>query len=290
MTTGFNWEYDFEPGFPLHIFSFVVKGNRDRMHWHLYFEIGLCTKGSGQFIYMNKVYPVKPGDLFISNNFENHVAISDGEKSTEYLFLIFLPTFISNPQDCGFNLDYISLFKYNPLTFQNKIDANLPIASELSGLIHEMYRISKENETYRKLAMDIKLREILLKLTIHYNDSTTANDSKDESIPPKIQQAIHYINTHFSEKITVNKMAKLLSMNPSYFRHYFKKHTQITFKTYLTHLRISQARKLMLATETPIVNIIKEVGFSNMNQFYIVFRKLSNMSPKEFRAKFQQVA
>ena len=25
MTTGFNWEYDFEPGFPLHIFSFVVK-------------------------------------------------------------------------------------------------------------------------------------------------------------------------------------------------------------------------------------------------------------------------
>lgn len=193
------------------------------MHWHLYFEIGLCTKGSGQFIYMNKVYPVKPGDLFISNNFENHVAISDGENSTEYLFLIFLPTFISNPQDCGFNLDYISLFKYNPLTFQNKIDANLPIASELSGLIHEMYRISKENETYRKLAMDIKLREILLKLTIHYNDSTTANDSKDESIPPKIQQAIHYINTHFSEKNYRQQNGEAIIHEPVLFSPLFQK-------------------------------------------------------------------
>ena len=251
MTNGFNWEFDFEPGFPLHVFPFTVKGNRDRMHWHQYFEIGLCVEGSGQFVYMNKVYSVKPGDLFISNNFENHVAISDGENTTEYIFLIFLPTFITNPQGCGFDLDYISLFKYNPLTFQNKIDANLSIANELSILIHDMYRISKENKSFKKLAMDIKLREILLKLSLHYQRCEDTFVNRDESLPPKIQQAIYYINAHFSESITIKKMAELLSMNSSYFRHYFKKHTQITFKTYLTHLRISQARKLLLATDTP---------------------------------------
>lgn len=94
---GINWSYDFLPGFPMHIFPFTVSGNRDSIHWHQYYEIGLCVNGRGKFVYMNKVYSVKKGDLFISNNFENHVAIGEDGEETEYIFLIFLPEFIAHP-------------------------------------------------------------------------------------------------------------------------------------------------------------------------------------------------
>ena len=83
---GINWSYDFLPGFPMHIFPFTVSGNRDSIHWHQYYEIGLCVNGRGKFVYMNKVYSVKKGDLFISNNFENHVAIGEDGEETEYIF------------------------------------------------------------------------------------------------------------------------------------------------------------------------------------------------------------
>lgn len=77
-TKRFNWEYEFDPSFPIHLFPYQVMGNKDPMHWHRYHEIGLCVGGTGKFVYLNKVYPVKPGDIFISNNYESHVAISDG--------------------------------------------------------------------------------------------------------------------------------------------------------------------------------------------------------------------
>ena len=60
----FNWEYEFDPVFPIYIFPYTVVGSRDSMHWHRYHEIGLCTGGSGKFVYLNKVYPIRPGGHF----------------------------------------------------------------------------------------------------------------------------------------------------------------------------------------------------------------------------------
>ena len=62
-TKRFNWEYEFDPSFPIHLFPYQVMGNKDPMHWHRYHEIGLCVGGTGKFVYLNKVYPVKPGDI-----------------------------------------------------------------------------------------------------------------------------------------------------------------------------------------------------------------------------------
>ena len=73
----YNWEFDFDPEFPVHLFEYTVVGARDAMHWHRYFEIGLCLEGDGQFAYLHKKYPVHPGDIFINNDYENHVAITD---------------------------------------------------------------------------------------------------------------------------------------------------------------------------------------------------------------------
>lgn len=127
-TKRFNWEYEFDPSFPIHLFPYQVMGNKDPMHWHRYHEIGLCVGGTGKFVYLNKVYPVKPGDIFISNNYESHVAISDGTQDCRYLFLIFLPSAISAPGSQAVDSQYLRFLNYNPLSFQNRIHADDPAA------------------------------------------------------------------------------------------------------------------------------------------------------------------
>lgn len=77
-------------------------------------------------------------------------------------------------------------------------------------------------------------------------------------------------------------------MSPSYFRHLFKMETEISFKTYITHLRISQARKLLIATDKSIEEIINDVGYNNVNQFYKVFYRYSHMKPSEYRKFYSQ--
>ncbi len=284
---GFNWEFTFDRDFPMHIFPFTVVGNRDSMHWHQYFEVGLCTKGQGKFIYMNKVYSAQAGDLFISNNFENHVAITENGNEAEYIFLILMPEFIADPHGRGFDLKYLSFLKYNPLSFTNKIDGECAVAQRLYQLMSDLLAIYCGEGPFRKLELDIRVRQILLELSRHYAEEPGHSSEGDESVHVQVQKAIKYLNIHYSDHITIASMAEQLEMNPSYFRHLFKEQTQMSFKSYITHLRLSQARKLLLATDKSVGEIVNEVGYSNVNQFYTIFRKFSNLSPGEYRKQYR---
>ena len=99
----FNWEFDFDPYFPAHFFEYTVVGRKDAMHWHRYVEIGLCLEGEGQFLYSYKQYPVEPGDIFINNDYENHVAVADEGQESRFIFLILMPSFISDSSNHSAN-------------------------------------------------------------------------------------------------------------------------------------------------------------------------------------------
>jgi len=285
---GFNWEFDFDQSFPIYVYNMIVDGNRDPMHWHQYFEIGLCIDGSGKFIFMNKEYTVKKGDIFLANNFENHVAISESGEKTEYIFIFFMPSLIADPNGRQLDLQFLLPFQYHPLDFDNKINGDAPAAKKIYPLVHEIYEFySKESaDPFDQLEIDIRLRQILLELMYHYWGN--GNFKTDDSITNlSVQKAIKYMNLHFSENITIAEVADHVGINASYFRHLFKEHTQITFKGYITYLRVSQAKKLLLATDKSINEIILDVGYNNAYQFYKVFKNLVQMSPAEYRRQYR---
>ena len=287
--SGFNWEYDFERDFPVHIFPFTVEGNRDGLHWHNYFEIGLCTRGVGKFVYLDKIYSASAGDIFVTNNFENHVAITQGDTSMEYLFLIFLPSFIAHPHGRPMDNRYLTTFNYKPLEFQNKIDSSHPDSAAIRALLMEAYEQLQKNDEFSRLEVDVKLRQILLVLARHHAQHPCAQQEPG-LINLKIQRAIRQLNSHYSERLTVPQVAAQLGLNPSYFRHLFKECTQTSFKEYITHLRMSQARKLLLATDKSIQEILAEVGYTNASQFYRVFYNLSHMTPTDYRKHYRDDA
>lgn len=279
-----NWTYDFKAEFPVHIFPFTVQGNRDKMHWHDYYEIGLCVKGPGKFVYVNKEYTVQEGDVFLTNNFENHVAITEADKLCEYIFLIFLPGFIANPQG-GRQLDlrYLFPFDYNPLDFENRLPAGSLAARQLQKLIPDALEIYQRQGPFYEMELDIRLRRILLVFSKHFLGREKPGRSGYHFMNTHIQEAIQYMNLHFSENITLEAMARQIGISSSHFRHQFKAGTGVSFKQYITQLRMSQAKKLLLATEKPVSEIITDVGYSNMSQFYRVFKKNMFMSPAEYR-------
>ena len=284
---GFNWEYEFDPVFPIHLFPYTVVGNRDRMHWHRYHEIGLCTGGQGKFVYLNKVYTVHPGDIFISNNYENHVAVSEADEETQYLFLIFLPSVISDPGGQSVDAQYLRFLHYNPLLFQNQIPAEDPAAVRLGELIREAYQVYCQQGTFYQMELDILLRQILLTLS----RSRSAGEKGDRSMPsehPKIVEAREYINDHYTSPLTLQQVAGHLGLNESYFRHLFKDEMQISFKAYITLLRLAHAQKLLIASDHSINEIIQEVGYSNISQFYKIFELNYNLTPAEYRRRYQK--
>lgn len=283
----FNWEFDFDPAFPIHLFPYQVLGNKDSLHWHRYHEIGLCTGGEGRFVYLNKVYPAHPGDIFISNNYESHVAISDAGQETQYIFLIFLPSILSAPGGNSVDAEYLRILQYNPLRFENRIPASEPAAARLGTLIQEAYQIYAGQGEFRQMELDILLRRILLTLS-QTRSAFSENLENGTCRNPKIMEAREYINDHYNSRLTLSQVARHLGLNESYFRHLFKDEMQISFKAYITLLRLASAQKLLLASHHSINEIIQEVGYSNISQFYKIFELNYKMTPAEYRRRYHE--
>lgn len=282
----FNWEFDFDPAFPVHLFPYTAIGNQDSMHWHRYHEIGLCTGGQGKFLYLNKVYPAKEGDIFISNNYESHVAISKAGEEANYMFLIFLPSAISAPSGRSVDAQYLRFLQYNPLQFENRIPAEDPAAGQIGALIRKAYEVYQQNADFSQMELDILLRQILLALSRTRNTASGAENGPQQN--PKIVEAREYINDHYNTHLSLRQVADHLGLNESYFRHLFKAEMQISFKAYITLLRLSSAQKLLIASDQSINEIILEVGCSNISQFYKTFELNYKMTPAEYRRRYRE--
>ena len=278
----YNWEFDFDSSFPVHLFRYNVPGHSDRLHWHRYYEIGLCMEGGGTFLYTSKSYHSEPGDVFVTNNYETHVAVTGTEKQ-QFVFLIFLPSFISNSGALGqaLNNQYLQTFQYNPLRFDNRIPASSKDANALrSSMLAALDAYERQPEGWQ-MRVDILVREILCGLHRVYSGGSTSGQSF--RINPKLLAAQKYINANFTQPLTVEEVSRVADMYPSYFRHVFKNTFQLSFKEYVTQLRLAEAQLALATTDTSVSHIIEDMGYTNVTQFYHVFRKYTGMTPAEYR-------
>jgi two-component system, response regulator YesN len=92
-----------------------------------------------------------------------------------------------------------------------------------------------------------------------------------------------YIETHYMDNITLEGVSSKIFMNPYYFSSFFKKHTQMNFKQYLTEVRMKQAVKLLLHTDLMIYEIAEQVGYNNARQFSDMFKKHFGKLPQEYK-------
>ena len=94
---------------------------------------------------------------------------------------------------------------------------------------------------------------------------------------------------HYNQSITLEDVALHVGLNTTYFRHLFKQEMCVSFKEYLTHLRLANARQLLANSDMSVHQVIEEVGYTNISQFYRIFRQHYHMTPAEYR-RLQQGA
>lgn len=109
--------------------------------------------------------------------------------------------------------------------------------------------------------------------------------SKSEDFVNKI---IEYINEHYAEDITLDDIASKLYMNPCKISRLLKKHTDESYVSYITGLRIKKAKYLLKNTDTKISAIGELVGYKYDKYFYKVFKNYVGVSPSDYRKSFEE--
>ncbi len=109
-------------------------------------------------------------------------------------------------------------------------------------------------------------------------------DSKHSNI---IHKSIQFVNQYYSEKITVDNMAKRVYLSTAYFSRVFKDETGISFHNYLNKIRIEKSKQILLETNLRIIDVSLMVGFEDQSYFTKVFNKLVGKTPFEYRASLK---
>lgn len=282
------WKYELDPSFPFQAFEYITVGDRDKLHWHDYLQLGLCLEGTGKFIFSKKEFDVNEGDVFLVSNFENHVAIAKPGERTRYLFVVFLPELIAPPGSRLFDFEYLAPFWYDLDVFSNKITDENNTRFKVQSTLLEIKRLWDQRDIAYKHLVEANLRKILAELILYSKHIDPNYLTEKLGNHMKLQPALTYINRHFRENIPLEAVSAILHMSESRFRHFFKEVTKFSFKEYVAYLRVNEAKKLLVTTDMKILDMINQVGCSNVYQFYKLFNKHVSMTPAEYREQYHQ--
>jgi AraC family transcriptional regulator len=121
-------------------------------------------------------------------------------------------------------------------------------------------------------------------LVTKYADASVPDSPRGLS-PRQLQLVRDYIQANIDQPISVAEMADLLHMDAYAFMRSFKRATLISPHQFLIHARVQLARRLLMETADPLVQIANRCGFCSQSHFGSAFRKDSGMSPKNFRRR-----
>lgn len=106
-------------------------------------------------------------------------------------------------------------------------------------------------------------------------------------VTEKIDGILEYIQHSYMNDISINQIASKFDLTPNYVSKLFHDKTNTKFIDYLTNIRISNAKKLLISnSDVPIKEIALMVGYYSPRHFSTIFKKLTNFYPTEYRKNY----
>lgn len=109
-----------------------------------------------------------------------------------------------------------------------------------------------------------------------------------ESVPEwydRIKSAVAYVDAHYAERFTLERLADIAHLSPSHFRRLFSEVMQTTPAKYLTTIRLNAARRLLVTTDKLITEIAVETGFWDQSHLVKAFKAERGMTPSQYRRR-----
>lgn len=255
-------EISYSPGF-----------NKGSLHTHSFTEIMYVVSGSGYFITERNRYEIKADDMVVINPKAPHTE-SAGSSGMNILIMGAEGFLMRGERE----MQPSSYFIHSFSTTRNDVNVFF------QQILHEV----KTKDRFYDEICDQLMRCLVLVISrlVHLRISIISPDNgfQDPSLLDECRIVKQYLEEHFSEDITLQTLAELTAANKYSLSHAFKQYMFMPPIQYLIRLRIKEARNLLETSDFTIAQIASYVGFSSQSHFAQTFKKLMQVSPKEYRA------
>ncbi|MDQ0060561.1 helix-turn-helix domain-containing protein [Paenibacillus harenae] len=101
-----------------------------------------------------------------------------------------------------------------------------------------------------------------------------------------IDKVLLYLQEHYMRNdLSLNLLASEFRISVSHLSKLFKEQKECNFIDYLMELRMNKAKELLSETEEKIRDIAERVGYTNVNSFVRIFKKITGLTPTEYRER-----
>ena len=265
---------------PARSFSYSSADQLITNHWHNSLEVLYIASGKMDTGINNSIYHLKRGDLIIINSGDIHFT-----RCRDYakIYVLQVPYPLLNTHIP--NYDYVRFQDSDgSVVFSNpaKVD-------ELSRLMIQMYEITLEQKPGYTLLFSSKLYQFLFILFQGYHtDISSRTKQKSDRNLIRLEQVMNYVKSHYTQPISLEDAAQILSLNPEYFCRYFKKYMGMTFLEYVNSIRLYHIHQDLLNTNYSVSELMDRHGFTNYKLFSKMFRNTYGCPPGMFRRQQKQ--
>jgi transcriptional regulator, araC family len=98
--------------------------------------------------------------------------------------------------------------------------------------------------------------------------------------------AKRYIDSNYSQNITLDSLAEITHINKFYLAHSFTECVGQSPINYLTDRRLEACKGLLVSSNLSVAQVATSVGFSSQSYFSQIFRKKTGMTPRQYRSRY----
>lgn len=252
------------------------------LHRHKEAQLIWVRKGSGTLIIDNNFYEFVQNDIFLIAPHQSHVFKSNtGEEEIHTLSIFYDPD--------GSLSALLKLPEMQPFSnFTKEYQGGFKVPESY------VYYISK-----RMLKIQQSLHTDQIIHFIHLLRSFCTMEPKPSQLAPlakehisdgeglRIGRIYNFVLKNYKNPLTLEDVASAAHLTPQAFCRYFKKHTGVTFVTFLNELRVNEACKnLTSGNYDNISSLAYNCGFNSIANFNRVFKHIAGSSPKDYISKY----
>lgn len=165
------------------------------------------------------------------------------------------------------------------------LDGRKIILTEKTQGIHIRRKIEETVERYAAQPMDERALSVsCYEFLMNFTDGMRGNEMLDDPLYRRyIVPVLQEIETNYGERLTVAGLSAGVYITQQYLTRLFRRFLGCSVYEYITSLRISKAKELLSNKRLEIQTIAHQVGFEDASHFTAMFRKMTGMTPGEFR-------
>lgn len=264
---------------PFHGFTFKASDYSRIIapHWHESTELIYCLAGALNVNLIQQQLTMKAGDVLVINPTIVH---STHSPAANHILCLQLPLPLMRQLTAGrFNRDFI--IKLNTVValvpavtaLRATLDHLLPLLERSSLTLADT--LEEQSLVYHLLAQILGSDQLLTPKPAITGDGIEVE---------QLAAIMSYIDQHAATPLPLTQIAQHFGYSDSHFSRLFHRNFNMTYRDFLTSVRLNQATHLLRRSDLTVKAIAEQCGFTHYRNFYNAFVRVHQMTPNQYRA------